>query len=115
MKRSWRRKGALLLRYSPPFQRAFRRSKQFVRRVRNSAFSAARRVPIISRAVPNGFFSDYQLLLTQSEQMRTGRIVLEDQGIPDVPEYSVTHRAGMNQHQQQPWPIFWNRHEQAHL
>ena len=44
-----------------------------------------------------------------------GRIVLQDQGAPIVTGDSLLARSGLNQHAEQPWPIFWSEHSNARL
>ncbi len=44
-----------------------------------------------------------------------GRIILEDQGAPMLPEPSLQAMSGMRQHLEQPWPVFWSRHANARL
>ena len=44
-----------------------------------------------------------------------GRLVLEDQGSPQVSPESLMTLSRMGQEQAQPWPIFWSRHREARL
>jgi hypothetical protein len=44
-----------------------------------------------------------------------GRIVLHDQGVPQVTGDSLLVQSGLNQHAEQPWPIFWSEHSNARL
>jgi capsular polysaccharide biosynthesis protein len=44
-----------------------------------------------------------------------GRIVLHDQGTPQVTEDSLLVRSNMEQHREQPWPVFWSEHAGARL
>lgn len=62
---------------------------------------------------PKGSFSIFQSL--RHENRRPGRIVLTDQGAPDVPADSLLVVSGMQQHACQPWPVFWSHHKNARL
>jgi hypothetical protein len=62
---------------------------------------------------PKGSFSICQSLL--HEQRRPGRVVLTDQGAPEVPPDSLLVISNLKQHTSQPWPIFWSRHKNARL
>ncbi len=44
-----------------------------------------------------------------------GRIVLESQGNPQLPEPSIMLLCRRTQHEQQPWPIVWSHHRNARL
>ena len=62
---------------------------------------------------PRGSFSVYQSLLF--ENRRPGRIVLSDQGAPEITPPSLLAISNLNQHTCQPWPVFWSRHQNARL
>ena len=68
--------------------------------------------------IPNGppfrLFSAYQALRCGWPQF-PGRIVLEDQGTPSVRPGLLSANGTVQQHIQQPWPVFWSRHQQVHL
>src|SRR5581483_4676413 len=49
------------------------------------------------------------------ENRRPSRIVLTDQGAPNVGHDSLMVVSGMQQHAWQPWPIFWSAHKNARL
>jgi hypothetical protein len=68
----------------------------------------------IRNGPPFRLFSAYQALRCGWPQF-PGRIVLEDQGVPSVRPGSLMADGTIQQHIQQPWPIFWSRHQQAHL
>lgn len=62
---------------------------------------------------PKGSFSIFQSHLF--EKRRPSRIVLTDQGAPKTTPQSLLIKSGMLQHNCQPWPIFWSRHQDARL
>ena len=62
---------------------------------------------------PKGSFSIYTSRL--SEQRRPSRIVLTDQGVPNVPPDSLLDLCRLKQHVTQPWPVFWSHHREARL
>jgi hypothetical protein len=62
---------------------------------------------------PKGSFSIYQSLLL--ENRRPGRVVVHDQGAPQLPTNSLMVASGLYQHASQPWPIFWSHHRNARL
>ena len=51
----------------------------------------------------------------QPDNRRSHRILLTDQGAPNVSPDSLMVVAGMRQHTSQPWPIFWSQHPNARL
>jgi hypothetical protein len=59
-------------------------------------------------------FSVYQALRCGWPRLN-GRIVLHDQGVPQVTGDSMLARSGMSQHAEQPWPVFWSEHSNARL
>ena len=59
-----------------------------------------------------GFISALQLVRNGEHD---GRVILESQQLPILPEASLIALAGMNQNGRQPWPIFWFRHSGARL
>lgn len=63
---------------------------------------------------PGKTVSIYQALRTGSPKLR-GRIVLHDQGSPQVTDDSLMARGGYYQHKEQPWPIFWSEHRRPRL
>jgi hypothetical protein len=63
---------------------------------------------------PAKVFSVYQALRCGWPPIR-GRIVLHDQGVPRVTGDSLLAQSGLDQHAEQPWPIFWSEHPQARL
>lgn len=63
---------------------------------------------------PADIFSVYQALRTGYPRTN-GRIVLVDQGNPVVAEGSYLAVGGYNHHAEQPWPVFWSEHPEAHL
>jgi hypothetical protein len=62
---------------------------------------------------PKGTFSIFQSL--QCEGRRPGRVVLTDQGVPEVSPESLLVISNMQQHTCQPWPVFWSHHRKARL
>ena len=44
-----------------------------------------------------------------------GRVILENQQLPKLPEISLINLASMKQNGYQPWPIFWSMHTKARL
>ena len=44
-----------------------------------------------------------------------GEVLMDRQDIGPFPPDSITARCGMNQHDHQPWPIFWTRSDDARL
>ena len=62
---------------------------------------------------PKGSFSIYQSWL--HENCRPSRILLTNQGAPNVTTDSLMVLSGMQQHTSQPWPVFWSRHKNARL
>lgn len=63
---------------------------------------------------PAKTFSAYQALRSGWPELR-GRIILHDQGVPKVSADSLLARSGLEQHAEQPWPIFWSEHTDARL
>jgi hypothetical protein len=64
--------------------------------------------------IPRATFSLYQSL-RWGDPMLEGRIVLEDQGVPKISPQSIAVSCGLEQHQEQPWPIVWTKHRNARL
>lgn len=62
---------------------------------------------------PKGSFSVYQSLLL--EEHRPNRIVVDNQGAPQLPANSLMIASGLHQHASQPWPVFWSHHRNARL
>ncbi len=63
---------------------------------------------------PAKTFSVYQALRCGWPKLN-GRIVLHDQGGPRVSGDSLLVTSGLEQHQEQPWPILWSEHSNARL
>lgn len=63
---------------------------------------------------PARVFSVYQALRCGWPRIN-GRIVLHDQGAPQVTDESLLARSRLNQHGEQPWPVFWSEHPHARL
>lgn len=61
---------------------------------------------------PQGTFS---ALAEVRRGLRAGRVILNSQRMPRFRKSSMTIRSGFHQHLQQPWPIFWSHHANAHL
>ncbi len=59
-------------------------------------------------------FSIYQALRYGWPRFN-GRIVLHDQGVPKLAVDSLLVKSGLEQHLEQPWPIFWSEHADARL
>lgn len=83
-------------------------------RVRKSFCDLARSVipASVKWGPPKGYSSDYERLRLAPAE---GRIVLTDQGSPELPKPSIMLLCKRNQHLEQPWPIFWSRHRKARL
>jgi hypothetical protein len=62
---------------------------------------------------PKSSFSIYQSVAYQN--CRPSRVVLTDQGTPEIMPDSIMVVAGINQHAYQPWPVFWSHHKNARL
>ena len=62
---------------------------------------------------PKGSFSIYNSL--QYENRRPSRIVLHDQGVPEVSPDSLLVISNLKQHTCQPWPVLWSQHKNARL
>lgn len=62
---------------------------------------------------PKGSFSIYTSL--ERERRRPSRVVLTDQGAPSVNANSLMVVSGLQQHEWQPWPIFWSHHKNVRL
>lgn len=62
---------------------------------------------------PKGSFSILQSW--RHENRRPRRVLLTDQGVPNVAPDSLLILSGMQQHTCQPWPIFWSHHPNARL
>lgn len=65
-------------------------------------------------AIPRGTFSLYQSLRWKNSDLE-GRIILEDQGVPNVSQNSIAAKCGLKQQLEQPWPIVWTKHRHARL
>lgn len=63
---------------------------------------------------PAKTFSVYQAMRCGWPKFN-GRIVLHDQGVPRVTGDSLLVKSGLQQHLEQPWPIFWSEHPDARL
>lgn len=63
---------------------------------------------------PAKTYSAYQALRSEWPKLN-GRIILHDQGMPRVTQESLLVRSNMEQHLEQPWPIFWSEHTDARL
>lgn len=63
---------------------------------------------------PIGVFSLYPILRCGFPKINS-RIVLHDQGVPRVTEESLLVESRLEQHLDQPWPIFWSEHSNARL
>jgi capsular polysaccharide biosynthesis protein len=63
---------------------------------------------------PARTFSVYQALRCGWPRLN-GRIVLHDQGVPQVAGDSLLVTSGLEQHLEQPWPILWSEHSNARL
>jgi hypothetical protein len=63
---------------------------------------------------PGRIVSVYQWLRSGSPPLR-GRIILHDQGQPVATEDSLLVRSGLQQHAEQPWPVFWSEHKDVQL
>lgn len=75
------------------------------RRSWQGVIEAARVLGIgIRFGAPKSFFSALELL--QNGQ-REGRMILEGQKLPPLPEPSLIRRTAHNQNGRQPWPVFW--------
>lgn len=59
-------------------------------------------------------FSIYQALRYGWPRFN-GRILLHDQGVPKMSSDSLLVQSGLEQHLEQPWPIFWSEHRNASL
>ena len=64
------------------------------------------------RGPARGTFSDHNLIRSGSLQ---GRIILESQGDPVLPNPSIMLLCRRTQHLQQPWPVLWAHHRNARL
>lgn len=62
------------------------------------------------RGPARGWYSDLEDLNREN-----GRIVLQDQGNPTLPNPSIMLLCRRTQHQQQPWPVFWKKFHNARL
>lgn len=65
-----------------------------------------------ARGPARGPFSDYKKLGAGEVE---GRVILESQGNPVLPDPSIILLCRRTQHLQQPWPILWTRHRPARL
>ncbi len=63
---------------------------------------------------PGKTFSVYQALRCGWPKLN-GRVVLHDQGTPQVTGASLLVQCGLGQHLEQPWPILWSEHPDARL
>jgi capsular polysaccharide biosynthesis protein len=61
---------------------------------------------------PKGTFLAYELLRRHEV---SGEILRERQGIAPIPPDAMRVASGLNQHEHQPWPIFWTQHPNARL
>lgn len=71
------------------------------------------RMPQISSFQPvRGYFSAFELL---EKNCLTGALLMARQQPGPCPPASITARSGMNQHNHQPWPVFWVKSQDARL
>jgi hypothetical protein len=63
---------------------------------------------------PSKTFSIYKELLCKNPEYQ-GKIVLENQGTPEVSRDSLVVLSNLKQHLEQPWPIVWSEHINARL
>lgn len=111
----WKYQAALTLRRLPPLHRALKWTRRrALPGLRNLGIESLRRVSPRNPCwgPPRGLFSLRDLIRRGEIE---GRIVLEDQGAPRLPDGSLQVRSGLNQHASQPWPILWSRHREARL
>ncbi|MBN2505965.1 MAG: glycosyltransferase family 61 protein [Verrucomicrobia bacterium] len=59
-------------------------------------------------------FSAYQALRNGWPRIQ-GRILLHDQGHPEVRDGSLLVKCGFEQYAYQPWPVFWSEHSEVRL
>lgn len=86
----------------------------------NSAFKAVKRLDSIVAGLPRfgffqplkGTFSAYSLL---SQSRLPGAVLTERQTPGPIPNGSITQKSNLNQHNFQPWPVFWTMAEDARL
>jgi len=64
--------------------------------------------------LPRGWYSSYELLCRRPPLLE-GRVILEDQGTPSLPEHARSLLAVRREDQEQPWPVFWTRSKNARL
>lgn len=70
--------------------------------------------PSFRRSLPRGTFSLLENL-GQPGSGVAGRVVLHDQGSPVVADSSMMLLSKLNQHAEQPWPVFWCKQNEAWL
>lgn len=79
----------------------------------NMLHRGAGHLPSIGSFRPiRGYFSAFDLLRGKKLE---GRVLAERQPIGQCPPGSMTERANFQQHDHQPWPIFWVRADDARL
>src|SRR5687768_14945194 len=108
-------RAALFLRQYPAIHRPLRWLRQHaLRGVITGLTDTVRLATAASTRIgpPRGDFAICDLLRRGEVE---GRLVLEDQGNPKVPERSLQVISGMHQHNYQPWPVLWSRHRNARL
>jgi hypothetical protein len=90
-------------------------AKTKVRKAWVASVEFIRKLPgLFSLGLPNGFYSDLELLQANPPKLE-GRVILLDQGNFEAAGDSLLVLCGRNQHQMQPWSFFWARHPAAEL
>ena len=113
----WLHRAAIRLRQFPSVHLAAKWIRRtFLRAIREAVLEFSRWIWADCEGFgpPQHFFSIYQILRTGHPKIN-GRIILEDQGCPNVPKNSLMAIGGYGQHTEQPWPIFWSEHPEARL
>jgi hypothetical protein len=105
------------LRRSPPLHRSLKKVRRFFIETIPGKLREVLRVfaPICCTRLgpPKSSFSVYAS--PRYWAVRPNRVVVQDQGVPDVSSESLLVRSRLGQHLTQPWPIFWSHHLNARL
>ena len=88
--------------------------------LRTTLFHALKAMDAAASHLPEiGIFQplkgNFSALNSLKQCLLDGELLMEKQSVGPCPPGSITERCGMNQHDHQPWPVFWTRADDARL
>ena len=105
---------AFFLRQHPKLDKAKKIFARTMRTARKLLVGLARKLGngFVRFGPPSGIYSDFDLLVGGAKD---GRIIIKDQGFPNLPSGSLVECSKLGQHKEQPYPIFWRKLRNVHL